>query len=86
MKAFGYVRVSTDRQAEQGVSLEAQEAKIHAMATVQGAKLLDVTNVSGPLPAEFMIKDAILGHGTLTSSKNESTWSRSARLCDVTVR
>jgi hypothetical protein len=56
------------------------------MATVQGAKLLDVTNVSGPLPAEFMIKDAILGHGTLTSSKNESTWSRSARLCDVTVR
>ena len=24
MKAIGYVRVSTDRQAEQGVSLEAQ--------------------------------------------------------------
>jgi hypothetical protein len=37
MKAIGYVRVSTDRQAEQGVSLEAQEAKIRAMATVQGA-------------------------------------------------
>ena len=31
--AIGYVRVSTDRQAEQGVSLEAQEAKIRAMAT-----------------------------------------------------
>lgn len=42
MKAIGYVRVSTDRQAEQGVSLEAQEAKIRAMATVQGADLLDV--------------------------------------------
>jgi DNA invertase Pin-like site-specific DNA recombinase len=42
MKAIGYVRVSTDRQAEQGVSLEAQEAKIRAMATVQGAELLDV--------------------------------------------
>ena len=42
MRAFGYVRVSTDRQAEQGVSLEAQEAKICAMATVQGAKLLEV--------------------------------------------
>ncbi len=42
MKALGYVRVSTDKQAEQGVSLEAQEAKIRAMATVQGAALDDV--------------------------------------------
>ncbi len=42
MQAFGYVRVSTDRQAEQGVSLEAQEAKIRAMATVQGAELSEV--------------------------------------------
>jgi DNA invertase Pin-like site-specific DNA recombinase len=42
MLSIGYVRVSTDRQAEQGVSLEAQEAKIRAMATVQGADLIDV--------------------------------------------
>src|SRR5271169_3254800 len=42
MQAIGYVRVSTDRQAEHGVSLEAQEAKIRAMATVQGAELIDV--------------------------------------------
>jgi site-specific DNA recombinase len=42
MKAIGYVRVSTDRQAEQGVSLEAQEAKIRAMATVQGADSVEV--------------------------------------------
>ena len=42
MHAIGYVRVSTDRQAEQGVSLEAQEAKIRAMATVQSAALLEV--------------------------------------------
>jgi DNA invertase Pin-like site-specific DNA recombinase len=42
MKAIGYVRVSTERQAEQGVSLEAQEAKIRAMATVQGAELFEV--------------------------------------------
>jgi DNA invertase Pin-like site-specific DNA recombinase len=34
MLTIGYVRVSTDRQAEYGVSLEAQEAKIRAMATV----------------------------------------------------
>jgi DNA invertase Pin-like site-specific DNA recombinase len=42
MKAIGYVRVSTDRQAEQGVSLEAQEAKIRAMATVHVTDLLEV--------------------------------------------
>ena len=42
MLTIGYVRVSTDRQAEHGVSLEAQEAKIRAMATVQGAELIDV--------------------------------------------
>jgi site-specific DNA recombinase len=42
MKTFGYVRVSTDRQADQGVSLEAQEAKIRAMATVQGVELSEV--------------------------------------------
>ncbi|MGD1091497.1 MAG: recombinase family protein, partial [Bryobacteraceae bacterium] len=38
----GYVRVSTDRQADLGVSLEAQEAKIRAMATVRGVALEEV--------------------------------------------
>jgi site-specific DNA recombinase len=42
MKTLGYVRVSTDKQAEQGVSLEAQEAKIRAMATVHGTELSEV--------------------------------------------
>jgi DNA invertase Pin-like site-specific DNA recombinase len=42
MLTIGYVRVSTDKQAERGVSLEAQEAKIRAMATVQGSDLIDV--------------------------------------------
>src|SRR5580704_16718724 len=42
MKTVGYVRVSTDRQADKGVSLEAQEAKIRAMATVRGAELDEV--------------------------------------------
>ena len=40
--AIGYVRVSTDQQADQGVSLDAQTAKIRAMATVQGVDLTDV--------------------------------------------
>lgn len=42
MKTVGYVRVSTDRQADLGVSLEAQEAKIRAMATVRGGELDEV--------------------------------------------
>lgn len=38
----GYVRVSTDKQAGSGVSLEAQQARIEAMATVRGVALLEV--------------------------------------------
>jgi DNA invertase Pin-like site-specific DNA recombinase len=41
-KGIGYVRVSTDKQADRGVSLEAQVEKIRAMATVHDVELLDV--------------------------------------------
>jgi site-specific DNA recombinase len=42
MKAIGYVRVSTDQQADRGVSLQAQIERVRAMATVQGAELVDI--------------------------------------------
>jgi site-specific DNA recombinase len=42
MRVIGYVRVSTDRQAERGVSLEAQSEKIRAMSVVHGADLLEL--------------------------------------------
>jgi hypothetical protein len=42
MKAIGYVRVSTDKQADSGVSLDAQAEKVRAMAVVQGAELTEV--------------------------------------------
>jgi site-specific DNA recombinase len=42
MKTVGYVRVSTDKQADRGVSLEAQAEKIRAMAVVHNAELLDI--------------------------------------------
>lgn len=42
MKAIGYVRVSTDKQADRGFSLEAQAEKIRAMAVVHNAELLDI--------------------------------------------
>ncbi|MCL5745157.1 MAG: recombinase family protein [Acidobacteria bacterium] len=42
MKAIGYARVSTDKQADRGVSLEAQTEKVRAMAVVHGAELVEV--------------------------------------------
>ena len=40
--AVGYVRVSTEKQADVGISLEAQTEKIHAMAVVQGLELSEI--------------------------------------------
>lgn len=42
MKAIGYVRVSTTRQAQDGVSLEAQRAKIEAWCQSSDAELMGV--------------------------------------------
>ena len=38
MKAIGYIRVSTSGQVEDGVSLDAQEAKVRAWADLNGAE------------------------------------------------
>ena len=50
MRAIGYIRVSTEKQADFGVSLEAQEAKIRAMAVVQSAELADVIEETSVAP------------------------------------
>ena len=42
MRAIGYARVSTDGQAEKGISLAAQQSRIRAMATLQEAELTEV--------------------------------------------
>ena len=42
MKAIGYVRVSTEDQAQSGISLEAQEEKIRAYCLAKGWDLLKV--------------------------------------------
>lgn len=47
LRAVGYVRVSTDKQAGEGVSLDAQAAKVRAMATVQGASLVELVTDAG---------------------------------------
>lgn len=41
-KAIGYIRVSTDRQANEGVSLEAQKAKIEAWCIAHDYELAEV--------------------------------------------
>jgi len=46
-RALGYVRVSTDKQADLGVSLEAQAVKVRAMAAVQDAALAEVIEDAG---------------------------------------
>jgi DNA invertase Pin-like site-specific DNA recombinase len=41
-KAVGYIRVSTDKQTEHGVSLDAQKAKIEAYAALYDIDLIDI--------------------------------------------
>ena len=40
--AIGYIRVSTEKQANEGVSLEAQEARINAWCVANGYELVQV--------------------------------------------
>lgn len=47
MRAIGYIRVSTEKQADFGVSLEAQANKVRAMAEVQGAELAEIISDGG---------------------------------------
>lgn len=54
-QAIGYVRVSTDQQADEGVSLDAQRARIAAYATAAGLQLVEIIEdpaVSGGAPLE----------------------------------
>jgi DNA invertase Pin-like site-specific DNA recombinase len=41
-QSVGYARVSTDKQADRGFSLEAQTERIRAMAVVQGVELSEI--------------------------------------------
>lgn len=56
MKAIGYVRVSTDEQAQEGVSLEAQQSMLQAYAKLRGLEL-----------TETVVDEGISGGKDLTS-------------------
>lgn len=52
-QAIGYVRVSTQEQATEGVSLDAQESRIRAYCTMTGLELVQIIReegVSGSVP------------------------------------
>ena len=47
MKAIGYIRVSTEEQATEGVSLDAQRAKLDAYAVLKGLELVEIVVDAG---------------------------------------
>ena len=47
MKAYGYIRVSTEGQATDGVSLDAQRAKVSAWADLNGYELAGIFEDAG---------------------------------------
>ncbi len=54
-QAIGYIRVSTEQQASEGISLEAQRAKIESWCATNGFELVKVfmdAGVSGALPMD----------------------------------
>ena len=46
-KAVGYIRVSTEDQAREGISLDAQNAKIEAYAAINSLELLEIIRDGG---------------------------------------
>ena len=50
MKTIGYDHVSTDKQADRGVSLEAQAENIRAMAMVHNAELIEIISTKASPP------------------------------------
>jgi DNA invertase Pin-like site-specific DNA recombinase len=70
LKAYGYVRVSTEEQAKEGISLEAQKAKIQSFATLKDLNLIEIItdeSVSGKdldRPGLKRLLNLVKGHDT----------------------
>ena len=52
-KAYGYIRVSTEEQAKEGLSLEAQKTKIRAFAEIKDLELVDIIADEGISGKDF---------------------------------
>jgi site-specific DNA recombinase len=53
-QAIGYIRVSTEKQANEGVSLEAQEARINAWCAANGYELVLPLSVDAGISGKKM--------------------------------
>lgn len=58
-QAIGYIRVSTDKQATEGVSLEAQEAKIRAWADLNDYELIAIYSDEGISGSSMTKRDGL---------------------------
>lgn len=54
--AIGYVRVSTAEQAEEGVSLDAQEARIRAYCTMRDLELIELVTDPGVSAGKYTLE------------------------------
>ena len=52
----GYVRVSTEQQADEGVSLDAQRTKLHAYAVAMDLDLVAVFEDAGSPPSRSRVR------------------------------
>ncbi|MGB2924425.1 MAG: recombinase family protein [Limnothrix sp.] len=58
MKAVGYIRVSTEEQANHGVSLDAQKAKLEAYASLYDIELIEIVIDAG-VSAKTLNRDGL---------------------------
>jgi site-specific DNA recombinase len=71
-RAVGYVRVSTQEQAEQGISLDAQEARIRAYATMRGLELVDVIVDPGVSAGKYTLEQREGGKRVLAAVRSRT--------------
>jgi site-specific DNA recombinase len=78
MKVLGYVRVSTDEQAMSGVSLEAQQAKLEAYASLYDLELIEVIADAGVSAKSFDRPGLAAGVGYAAQGQSTRLVSRQA--------
>ena len=76
LRAVGYVRVSTDQQAQEGVSMDAQQVRIRAHCISQEIDLVDIAAnwYVDDLPPMMFMKKAPNSHGFVNPRDIEELW------------
>ncbi len=89
-QAIGYIRVSTEKQAEEGVSLDAQKDKIRAWCDMHGYELVAIEEDAGVSGKSMKKREGLkramdkIGKGTALVAYSFSRLARSTRdLLDI---